>query len=75
MDFELSKHALEQMLERLISEEVVDAVLSDPYRMPATPRGTRYDGYVPDGRTLTVIVDEFAVPTKVVTVWWTQEGR
>jgi len=63
------------MRERLVTEAMVDAVLSDPLRSPATSRGTRYDGIVPDGRMLTVIVDERGVRPRVITAWWTQKGR
>lgn len=71
----MSQHALESTAERLVSLTMIDAVLSNPVRMPPTTRGTRYDGIVSDGRWLTVIVDETAEPIKVVTVWWTQRGR
>ncbi len=75
MEFRLTSHAMEQMAERLVTEAMVDAVLANPVRSPATGRRTRYDGLVPDGRRLTVVVDESREPLRVVTVWWTQEGR
>lgn len=71
----MSQHALESAAERLVSLAMIDAVLSNPVRMPPTTRGTRYDGMVSDGRWLTIIVDETVEPVRVVTVWWTQRGR
>ncbi|MDA0269909.1 MAG: DUF4258 domain-containing protein [Chloroflexi bacterium] len=75
MEFTMSQHAQDAAFERQISLAMIDAILIDPVRMPATSRGIRYDGIVPDGRWLTVIVDEMSDPVRVATVWWTQRGR
>ena len=69
----ITAHALRQMIERDVSHEDVDAVLSNPIWTPFATSNTRYDGVVPDGRRLTVILAERYEVPRVVTVWWYEE--
>lgn len=72
MDFRISRHAVEQMLSRDITLEMIDAVLSAPQWNPPSTRNTRYDGLVA-GRRLSVVVTEDTDPPLVVTVFWYEE--
>jgi hypothetical protein len=57
VDLYYTEHSHKRMLEKRISEEMVEGVLSAPRWTPATTRGIRYGGVV-DGRRLAVVIDE-----------------
>ena len=69
MELRHSDHAIEQLIERGITEEMLDTVLMNPRWMPSVGRNTCYDGVV-DGRRLRVVLaEEHAVPVLVTAHW------
>ena len=75
MEFVITRHAREQMAERDVTADQIDAVLSNPRWTPFATSNTRYDGVVADGRRLVVILAERYEVPRVVTVWWYDEER
>lgn len=72
MELRYSDHAVDQMIARGITEQMVEAVLLSPQWMPATTRNTRYDAVV-GGRRVGVVLAEEHDPAVVVTVMWADE--
>ena len=71
MELYLTNHAIFRMILRNISRDEMAAVLANPQWVPATTRGTRYDGMV-GGRRIAVVVEEGTDPLRVVTVFEAQ---
>jgi hypothetical protein len=70
MELKLSRHAITRIVGQGISEDMVQAVLNDPRWMPAVGPNTCYDGIVPDGRRLRVVLaEEHPVPVLVTAHW------
>ena len=68
MELRFSRHAVEQMLLRKVSEEEVEQVLTNPQWTPPTGRNARYDAQV-GIRRIGVVVAEEHDPPVVVTVF------
>ena len=68
MELRYSRHAVEQMLLRNVTQEEVEAVLAAPRWSPPTSRNARYDRLVA-GRRIGVVVAEEHDPPLVVTVF------
>lgn len=69
MDYELSSHALVQMVSRDITEDAVITALVSPYNeQPGKRPGRRvYDGIV-RGRGIRVVISEIEQPPRIVSV-------
>jgi hypothetical protein len=74
VELRYSDHAVDQMIARGITEQMVEAVLLSPQWMPATTRSTRDDAIV-GGRRVGVVVAEQHDPPVVVTVMWADAGE
>ncbi|MEZ4554063.1 MAG: DUF4258 domain-containing protein [Dehalococcoidia bacterium] len=72
MELRYSGHALEQLIAREITEEMLDAVLLNPRWMPSVGPNACYDGIVGDRRLRIVIAEEHPVPV-LVTAHWVEE--
>ena len=72
MELRYSRHAMEQMLLRSVTEEDVEAVLTAPLWAPPTSRDGRYDAVVA-GRRIGIVIAAEHDPPVVVTVFLVDE--
>jgi len=72
MELRYSRHAIAQLGERLITDDMIQSVLNAPLWMPAIGPNTCYDGLI-DGRHLRIVVAEEHVTPVLVTAHWIDE--